>query len=294
MPSDPKRPPASDRLIWEKPDPEAPAAAPRPAKARRRAGSRKVLIWISVGVVVVAGGGVAVYEVGHSKSSGHDTAAVSGQSTQTAAGTAVQAPFRTFSSATDGTTSFQQSGTKFKIAGAGADLWTDADAYTTIYRSGAAKPGMAIETKIIGQSNMTKDAKAGIIVRNSMTGSGTSPEGVVLFESPSGGIRLDWNGNGGNSIDEVSPAADESVPVFLKLVVVSRGSYIGYYSTDGKKWIKVGSAKVPGQDTTQDAGMFVTSHVKGQDGTVAFSGFTATTVSPAGTATSTSTSSSKG
>ena len=43
-----------------------------------------------------------------------------------------------------------------------------------------------IETEVTSQQNMTGFGKAGIIVRNDMTGSGTSPEGVVLFESPVG------------------------------------------------------------------------------------------------------------
>lgn len=276
MPSDPKRPPASDRLIWEKPDPEAPAAAPRPAKARvrRRAGSRKMLIWGSVTVVVLAGGGVAVYEVGHSKpSSSHTTASV--HTAVSAVAGAVKTPFRTYSSAIDATASYQQNGSKFVIKGAGADLWTDADAYSTIYQPSAAYPGMSIETEVTAQSGMAKDAKAGIIVRNFMTGSSISPEGVILFESPSG-VRLEWDGDGGTSIDKVSHVLAATVPLYLKLVVGSQGSYTGYYSTGGGKWIEVGSAKVPGQDVTQDAGMFVTSLDKGHDGTVDFFGFSVT------------------
>ena len=45
----------------------------------------------------------------------------------------VQAPYKTFSSATDAPAVFGQSGQQFGISGAGADLYTGTDAYSTIY-----------------------------------------------------------------------------------------------------------------------------------------------------------------
>jgi alpha-galactosidase len=47
----------------------------------------------------------------------------------------------------------------------------------------------------------------------------------------------------------------------------------GYYSTDGSTWTEVGSATVPGQAATQDAGLFMTSHATGDPGLVYFDGF---------------------
>ena len=52
-------------------------------------------------------------------------------------------------------------------------------------------------------------------------------------------------------------------------------TYTGYYSFNGAAWITVGTATVPGQAGTQDAGMFVTSHASGSPATVSFDGFTA-------------------
>jgi alpha-galactosidase len=108
-----------------------------------------------------------------------------------------------------------------------------------------------------------------------MTASGTGPEGVILFESPSGGIQLEWNGNGGTHITSVTPAngtIPDTVPVYLKLVR-SGSTYTGYYSTDGASWQSVGSATVDAQADTQDAGMFVVSHATGSPATAQFSGF---------------------
>ena len=187
----------------------------------------------------------------------------------------VQAPYETFSSATDASAAFAQSGLQFGISGAGADLYNDADAYSTVYLPGSMALTGTVETEVTSQQAMTGFAKAGIILRNSMTGSGTSPEGVVLFESPSGGFQLEWDNNGGDNINSVTPSNGtnpESLPVYLMLQRTS-STYTGYYSYDGSNWTKVGSAMVPDQAATQDAGMFVTSHATGSPGTVTFDGF---------------------
>ena len=109
---------------------------------------------------------------------------------------------------------------------------------------------------MVSTTSLTGYGKAGIIVRNDMTGSGSSPEGVILFASPSGGVQLEWDSNGGDNITSVTPPNEtipESTPVWLELVR-NGSSYTGYYSYDGSDWLTVGSATVPGQSATQDAG----------------------------------------
>ncbi len=201
----------------------------------------------------------------------------------------VQAPYRTYSSATDAQAVFGQSGQQFGIVGGGADLWTDADAYSSIYLPGAVGNTATITTEVTSQQNMTGFAKAGIMVRNDIAGSGTTPEGVILFESPSGGIQLEWDNNGGTNIDAVTPpngTIPESLPVWLQLQR-NGDAYTGYYSYDGHDWLPVGTATVPGQAATQDAGMFLTSHVSGSTGEAVFTGFgVASGASPPPTATS--------
>ena len=190
----------------------------------------------------------------------------------------VQAPYKTYSSATDAPAAFAQSGQEFGISGAGADLFNDADAYSTIYLPGAAASTATIETKVVSTTSLAGFGKAGIIVRNDMTGSGSSPEGVILFASPSGGVQLEWDSNGGDNITSVTPpngTIPESTPVWLELVR-NGSSYTGYYSYDGSDWLKVGSATVPGQSATQDAGLFVTSHAAGSPAQAVFSGLTTT------------------
>jgi Carbohydrate binding module (family 35) len=90
---------------------------------------------------------------------------------------------------------------------------------------------------VVSTTSLTGYGKAGIIVRNDMTGSGSSPEGVILFASPSGGIQLEWDSNGGDNITSVTPPNEtipESTPVWLELVR-NGSSYTGYYSYDGSE-----------------------------------------------------------
>src|ERR1039457_7162626 len=192
----------------------------------------------------------------------------------------VQPPYLTYSSATDATAVFGQLGQEFGIVGAGADLYSGADAYSSIYLAGAVGVSSTIETKVVSQQNMTGYAKAGIMVRNDISGSGTTPEGVVLYESPSGGIQLEWDSGGGAYLDSVTPpngSIPDYLPIWLELQR-SGSTYTGYYSYDGKTWLSVGSAVLPGQAAAQDAGMFLTSHATGSPGQAVFNGFSVTAV----------------
>jgi hypothetical protein len=188
----------------------------------------------------------------------------------------VTAPYLTYSSATDAPAAYAESGSQLGVTGGGADLYSGTDAYTTIYRSGAIGTSSTVDVKLSSVSKLSGYGKAGIIVRNDMTGSGTSPEGVILFASPSGGIQLEWNGNGGNYITSVTPpngTTPYSVPIYLKLERTSASTYTGYYSYDGQGWYTVGTATVSAQASTQDAGVFVTSHSTGTPATAVFDGF---------------------
>jgi alpha galactosidase A-like protein/alpha galactosidase C-like protein/alpha-galactosidase-like protein len=186
----------------------------------------------------------------------------------------VQSPYKTFSSATDAPAAFGQSGQQFLIDGAGADLFSGSDAYSSIYQAGTVGDTATITTEITS-SALAGFGKAGIMVRNDITGSGSSPEGVILLASPSGGIQLEWDSNGGNFIDSVTPPNGTSpgiAPVWLQLQR-NGSTYTGYYSFDGTDWLQAGSATVTGQAATQDAGMFLTSHASGSPAQATFNGF---------------------
>ena len=188
----------------------------------------------------------------------------------------VQSPYLTYSSATDAPAKYGQVGGNFAISGAGTDLWTSNDNYSAIYKAGAVGTTSTVQTEVTSTANLSGYAKAGILVRNAMTSAGTGVEGVILYVSPSGGIQMEWNSDGNTNIDSVTPANGtiaEQVPAYLKLVR-SGSSYTGYYSTDNQNWTTVGTATVPGQADTQDAGLFVVSASAGSPAQIGYSGLT--------------------
>ena len=188
----------------------------------------------------------------------------------------VQAPWQTFSSATDGPADYGQLSGRFAVSGAGDDLWSGNDDYTAIYQKNTVSTSSSITTEVSHTSGLSGFGKTGIMVRNSIADANTAPEGVILFVSPSGGVQLEWDSNSGEYIDSVTPANGTiaaTTPVYLKLTR-SGSTYTGTYSTDGQTWHSVGSATVPGQAGTQDAGMFITSHVSGSPAMADFDSFT--------------------
>lgn len=187
----------------------------------------------------------------------------------------VQAPYRTYSSATDAQAHFAQAGQQFGLSGAGAGLTSSSDGYSAIYLPGAVHTASTIETTVSAQQGLTGQGAAGILVRNDMTGSGSTPEGVALYASPTGGVQLQWKSAASTHMDSVTPANNTIpwvLPVHLRLERTSSTGYAGYYSYDGSGWLPVGTATVSGQADTQDAGLFLTSHASGTSATATFDG----------------------
>jgi alpha-galactosidase len=188
----------------------------------------------------------------------------------------VQAPYQTYSSATDAPAQFGQSGDAFGVSGAGNDIWSGHDDYSAIFQPDVVGTSATVQVTVNGYDQLSGYGKTGIMVRDNIDAAYTAPEGVLLFVSPEGGIQLEYDGNGGEYINSVTPpngTIPPQTPVLLKLVR-SGDTYTGSYSTDGgNSWQSVGSATVPGQADTQDAGMFLTSHSSGSPAVSHFSGF---------------------
>jgi alpha-galactosidase len=151
-----------------------------------------------------------------------------------------------------------------------------AESYNAIYLRRSMGPGATAEAEVASQQGMNRLAQAGIMVSNDMAGPGRSPEGVALFESPSGGIQMEWGGRG-NSVVPPGGTDPASLPVYLMLQRLGAGSYRGYFSYNGSGWLPVGTALVPGQAPAQDSGVFVTSAGAGPPATVSFGRFSVTT-----------------
>ncbi|HJP77569.1 MAG TPA: NEW3 domain-containing protein [Pseudonocardiaceae bacterium] len=169
----------------------------------------------------------------------------------------LQAPYQAYSS-TQGL--YAQSGSRLGIAGQGADIWGSVNEYSTVYLPGAAHDGTVATVELTAQQNTDQWAKAGIIIRNDVTGANTSPGYVLLAATPGNAYILDSDVDGNGQLDTQSGAGTASgYPSWLKLVR-SGTTYTGYYSTDDVNWIEVGSTTVPSAAAKQDVGIAMTSH----------------------------------
>ncbi|MEY9904667.1 alpha-galactosidase [Catenulispora sp. MAP12-49] len=187
-----------------------------------------------------------------------------------------QAPYKAFTSTT---AQMGQLGNSVSIIGAGSDTWGSTDEYSSVYLPGAEHDGSTTVVEVTAQAATSVWAKAGIMVRDDITGAGTSPGYLILAVTPGKGYVLQWDSTGSGQLDSNSSASNSGLgtaayPSWLKLVR-SGSVFTGYYSTDDVTWTEVGTATVPGTHATQDVGTFMTAHNEGSgdSGEVDFKGF---------------------
>ncbi len=149
------------------------------------------------------------------------------------------------------------------------------DEYAAIYREHALARDDVAVVKLENPDMRTHwSGRAGIMVRNDISQPGKSPGYVVLGCSPANGPSLEWDSNGDGRIDKYTVLDGyTNWPNWLKLE--RHGStYIGYYSSDGTNWTKVGEVEAPGSADLQDVGIFAqTSSARFTDLKLGDSGF---------------------
>src|SRR5262249_38066269 len=157
----------------------------------------------------------------------------------------------------------------FRVTGAGADIWGAEDSFQYVYQR-LLGDGTII-ARVTGEQDTDTFAKAGIMLRNSLSRSAAH---VLLDIRPGGGVefmqRLPFSSdttflNGGSM----------AFPAWLKLE--RRGNTVtGFTSGDGVAWSSIGSAQF---QTFQDifVGLAVTSHDTGTTSTATFDTVNVTT-----------------
>ncbi|WP_062027985.1 right-handed parallel beta-helix repeat-containing protein [Streptomyces griseorubiginosus] len=175
---------------------------------------------------------------------------------------AVTGPYSAYSSTPAAT---GQTGGFFTVTDAGSDIWGAGgehdDAYGTVYQAGAAVNGTSVTARVDNLDNTNAWAKAGVVLRNSLTGSGSSPGYAIVVATPSNGVSFQWDSNGDGYLDQLtSTATSVKAPVWVRLTRTAT-QVSGYYSTDGSTFTQIGSAvTLPSMAATQDAGVIHTAH----------------------------------
>jgi hypothetical protein len=146
----------------------------------------------------------------------------------------------------------------FYFAGAGADIWSSADAFRYVNQSVAGD--IDVVARVTGIENTHPFAKAGLMIRDELTPD--SPH-VLLDVNPNGGIELLTRQAKGGQTTFVA-GAGASLPVWLRLR--RSGTLVtGAISVDGVSWSTVGSVSASPIGPTRIktaayAGMAITSH----------------------------------
>jgi alpha-galactosidase len=186
------------------------------------------------------------------------------------ADTSVKPPFRSYMATS---AQFGEVGQTLGIRTSGIDVFGPVNQYGAIYLPGAEQDGTVAQVKLTSQADTSDWAKAGLMVRNDVTSANTSPGFLTLAATPGHGYIMQWDSDGDGQLDSSAPSAGGTgttrYPSWLRLTR-SGASYTGYYSGDGRRWVKVATVSVPSAAAAQDVAVFATAHDSGVTGEADF------------------------
>ena len=175
---------------------------------------------------------------------------------------AVAAPYSAYSSVP---ANIGQSGSTLTLSDAGADTWgaggEHADEYSTAYVKGSATDGTTVTARVDQLDATDPWAKAGVVLRNDLTGSGSSTGYAIMVATPGHGVSFQYDAAGTGYLDTFTAAATgTTAPVWVRLTRTGN-NVAGSYSTDGTTFTQVGSTvALAAPAATQDAGVIHTAH----------------------------------
>ncbi len=166
------------------------------------------------------------------------------------------------------------SGSTWTVQGAGADIWSTADAFHFVWQSLGGDG--TVSARVLSQSNTDLWAKAGVMARQ---GTDAGAPYYAAYLTPGNGINVQYRAtSGANAVQLVGVAG--STPAYLRVGRVGN-VFTTYTSGDGVNWTAIGGSSLTlALGSTLLAGMAVTSHQSGTLSTVTFD--TVSVISSAG------------
>jgi len=150
----------------------------------------------------------------------------------------------------------------FTVKGSGADIWNTADAFQFNYQSLNGN-GM-ITARVVSQTPTDPWAKAGVMIRESLTPSSTY---AFVDVTPSHGTAFERRtATGDQSVHTLGPLA--AVPYWVRLTR-NGNTFSAYASADGTTWTLIGQATIS-MAANVFVGLAVTSHHAGVLSTATF------------------------
>jgi glycosidase/regulation of enolase protein 1 (concanavalin A-like superfamily) len=151
----------------------------------------------------------------------------------------------------------------FTISASGADVFDFADEFHYIYQQFSGN--VTITARVGSLTNTNAWAKAGVMVRESLSGNSTN---AAMLLTPSNGFNFQYrNGTGAGST--AAGSSSGAIPNWVR-ITRSGNTITGFSSTNGTTWTQTGSITLT-LPTNIYVGLFATSH---NDGTLTTATFT--------------------
>jgi regulation of enolase protein 1 (concanavalin A-like superfamily) len=163
-------------------------------------------------------------------------------------------------------------GTTFTVKGSGADMWDATDAFNFVYQ--ALNGNGAIVAHVVSQGNTDPWAKAGVIIRNTLTANSAD---ALMMLTPGNGTAFQYRNAAGAGYN-TSAGPTVTAPYWLKLARLGN-TFTGYTSTDGNTWTQAGSTTIT-MAANVSIGLAVCAHNNGAISTSTFDNVSVTTANP--------------
>ena len=140
----------------------------------------------------------------------------------------------------------------YTVKGSGWDIWDTNDAFHYAYQP--LNGDGTIVARVASVQNTDGWAKAGVMIRESLTTGATSADMLI---TPSNGATFQYRTTTGGSASK-STGLTATAPYWVKLVRAG-STFTGYVSSDGTTWTQVGSATISMASNVY-IGLAVTAH----------------------------------
>lgn len=175
------------------------------------------------------------------------------------------------------TGSASQTNAVFTLTGSGSDIWGTTDQFRYVYQP--ITGNASITTRVATVSNTNPWTKAGVMIRETLTGNSSNAMMRVTPGSKASGMQYRLTTGATSS----SIASTPQVPLWVR-VTRSGNTFSGYWSNDGTAWTLVNSVTINMSNTVY-AGLVLTSHDNSLLATATYSNVALQTATPTQTTT---------
>jgi glucuronoarabinoxylan endo-1,4-beta-xylanase len=156
----------------------------------------------------------------------------------------------------------------FAVAGAGGDIWDNADAFN--YAFLPVTNDCTIVARVTSVQNINVWSKAGVMIRASLDANAVN---AYIAVTPNNGVTWQYRSSAGGTTANANTTG-LNAPYWVKLVR-SGNTFSGYRSPNGVTWTQQGTSQTFAMASTAYIGLAVTSHNSASLCTAAFDNVTA-------------------